>query len=121
MPPPSSPPRDLVAAIARCRRGPGRAFPRSVKQDVIAFASHRRSAGVSVGRTARALGLPSSTLHKWVAGVEVTSLVPVVAVPESAPNPHAPTAVALSLECPGGFVVRGLNVDLAASLLRALS
>ncbi len=121
MPTPSPPPRDLVAAIARCRRGRRHFLPHSIKQDIVAFATHRKTTGVSVERTAITLGLPPSTLYKWVASAQGPRLVPVItsSLPEEV-SPK-PAADVLSLECPGGFVVRGLNVASAANLLRALS
>ena len=115
-----SPPPELVAALAVNRRGPGHAIPRPLKTAVIDFAVARRAAGEKIRLIARALGMPTSTLQAWLAASRKRGLVPVEVVVE--PSPVAvPVRSSLRLECPGGYVVQGLDVAQVVAVLRGLS
>ncbi len=118
-----SPPPELVAALAINRRGPGHAIPRPLKTAVIDFAVARRAAGEKIRMIARALGMPTSTLQAWLSASRKRGLVPVEVVgePVAVTLPAAPVSRSLRLECPGGYVVQGLDVDQVVAVLRGLS
>ncbi len=113
-----SPPPDLVTALANHRRGRGHPIPRSIKSAVIDYAVARCAAGDSVRATAIALHMPIATLHAWLGATQKRGLVPVEVTCTATLARLQPT---LRLECPGGYVVHGLDASQVVTVLRGLS
>ena len=113
-----SPPPDLVTALANHRRGRGHPIPHPIKSAVVDYAVARRAAGDSVRATAIALEMPIATLHAWLGTTHKRGLVPVEV---SCTATLAPIQPALRLECPGGYVVHGLDAEQVVAVLRGLS
>ncbi len=96
-------------------------YPEQMREFAVGHARAVRAGGGSISGAARELGISEVTLSSWV-GTELESkrLREVRLAPEPV-EPSGRVDSALELTAPSGHVVRGLSVQQAAELLRALS
>ena len=101
------------------REGVGRAYPKTLRQRVVACAQRAAAAGRPRADVADALGLSLATLVRWAQPVPpaTPALRPVVVAPEPA---QAGAAGGVAVVLPGGVRVEGLSVEQAAELCRRL-
>jgi hypothetical protein len=117
------PPPDLLRALDAADIRCGKPASRALKAAVIDYARPRRSAGHTYAAIAKPLRLRPKTLRNWLVRHPNEPLVRVHVEPPMDSRPVAePTEppASLSLDCPGGFVLRGLTVTTALELLRRL-
>jgi transposase-like protein len=103
-------------------------YPPEMRRFAVRHAEALLTLGSTLYSAAEELGISDMTLRKWVDAAKLqkatdeATFVPVRVVEDpDARTKRMPTANELRLECPGGYVVRGLDLDGAAKLLRALS
>ena len=103
-----------VVAQHGCRRG--KRYSPELRSRLQSWIRRRRSSGLSGAAIAAELSLPCSTVERWIAASKSSAaLVPVEIVPEVGASRRA-----LRVLSPGGWVIDGLTVEEAASLLRVL-
>ncbi len=97
-------------------------YPDEMRAFALAHTRSVRAGGGSIHRAAQDLGVSEVTLSSWVRAAEEPGRLREVRVaPEPAQPPTASSAPTLEVTAPSGHVVRGLSVQQAAELLRALS
>lgn len=114
--------REVLRRREGRKRGAG-SYPPRMRQFAVAHAVSVRSAGGSVHRAARELGISEVTLASWLRAEPEAPKLREVRVAAS-PVRSAPTSASTGtvvLTAPSGHVVSGLSVQQAAELLRALS
>jgi len=100
---------------AAARRRNGRVYPAALRDLAVAYAREATGRGERLWTVSKALGVWVQTLQEWLgASPETFRRVEVVAERGGA------DAVGLVLRTQGGNEVRGLSVEGAATLLRAL-
>lgn len=103
-----------------------RDYPRELRARIIQCAERHFETGIAVGRLARDLGVPLSTLTVWTEGLasrgtRASADFHEVHLADAALVLKPETAGALVLVTPQGFRVEGLRVAELAELFRALS
>jgi transposase-like protein len=97
-------------------------YPQQMRDFAVAHARAVRAGGGSVSSAARELGISEMTLSSWLRAARGPGRLREVRVrPEPAGPRTPPSAPSLEVMAPSGHVVRGLSVQQAAELLRALS
>ena len=109
----------LRTALATTERsGRGRAYPPSLRAEVLRHAHARLAAGEAATAIATDLGLHAATLASWLGRTSpppaTFARVEVLAEPPS-------TAGALVVHTPHGLRIEGLDLDSLATLLRRLA
>ena len=118
--------RSRIEAAAKGKAPAQRRYPKSVRDDAVAYAQRRIKTGSKVAPIARRLGIPDQTLRIWIdsAPTGSTAIRPVALVPRTAPAKR-PERVAVRaqpvLVTPQGFRIEGLALDELVKLLRALA
>lgn len=106
--------RVLRKAIEQSRSGQSCwQCPQGLRSEVVAFARERQAGGEGVGRIARALGVSSTGLARWLGSTD-GGFRPVRVRQRSSPTED------LVLVTPRGFRLEGLTEALALRLLREL-
>ena len=108
-----------------------RVFQAGERELLVAEVERLRGLGHSLAAACQTAGISDKSYRKWktpaaealpMRVVEVTALVPTVAMALTLVPPKPATATpALTLLAPGGYRIEGLCVEDAARLLRALS
>jgi hypothetical protein len=80
-----------------------------------------RARGGSIHQASQDLGISEVTLASWLRVAQDPGRLREVRVASEPAQPAASSAPALEVTAPSGHVVRGLSVQQAAELLRALS
>lgn len=99
--------------------GPSRRYPEDLKRRIVSWVTTRRAAGMSSTEVEEGLGIPWTSLSKWMRerptrpSSPTPKLKPVTVV-------ETRTSVRPILKTPGGFVVEGLDIEGMAVLLRRL-
>lgn len=109
----------LRVDIVRCGTSHGRRYPAGLREQILAFIEHAKSAGMPVSESCRRLGISSKQLSNWRAAVraaETQELVPVQLSEEDAPQREQ-----LALVAPSGFRLEGISIAQALELMRALA
>ena len=107
----------LRVDIVRCGTSHGRRYPSGLREQILAFIQHAKSAGMAVSESCRRLGISSKQLSNWRAAIraaEPKALVPVKVIDE------VPWTM-LSIVAPNGYRVEGLSAEQAIELMRALA
>ena len=105
--------KELGQAVrAHREHGGGLRLPKSLRAEVIEAAQRARDVGVSLGKIASMTGLSAQSIQRWTQSKPGTALVPVRV------RPTAPSGV--TVVSPEGWRVLGLDLEGAASLLRAV-
>lgn len=101
------------------REGVGRAYPKTLRERVVAYVRKTASAGRSRADVADALGLSLATIARWAqpTAPAAPAFRPVVVAPELA---RAVVSGGVAVVLPGGVRVEGLSVEQAAELCRRL-
>ena len=95
--------------------GRGKRYPAELRSQLGSWVRRRRAEGASAATIAAELSLPLSTVSRWASTrSRSTALVPIEVVPDARPSRT------LRVLSPSGFVVDGLKLEEAASLLRLL-
>ena len=108
----------LRVDIVRCGTSHGRRYPPGLREQILEFIDHAKSAGVSVADNCRRLGISSKQLSNWRAAIRVSqtlALVPVHIAEERA------TSEQLAFVAPSGFRVEGVTIAQVIELMRALA
>jgi transposase-like protein len=108
----------LRVDIVRCGTSHGRRYPAGLKEQILAFIEHAKSAGVPVSESCRRIGISTTLLSNWRAAIraaETKALVPVEVTDEHAPREQ------LAFVAPSGFRVEGVSIAQAIELRRALA
>jgi len=116
--------RQLLAVAPRS--GAGNRYPANLRADVVAAVHEARGNGASMMGLAAALGLPQTTLSRWLPrpATQKRGLVRVdilaAPVPAPAPAPAAPERSDAIVELPSGLRIRGLSLQDIVALHRRL-
>jgi transposase-like protein len=108
----------LRVDIVRCGTSHGRRYPEGLREQILEFIDHAKSAGISVGESCRRLGISPKQLNNWrtvVRAAQTRALVPVQIA-----EPHDPRG-SLAFVAPSGFRVEGVSLAQALELMRALA
>lgn len=108
----------LRVDIVRCGTAHGRRYPEGLREQILEFIDHAKSAGIAVGESCRRLGISPKQLNNWrtaVRAAQTRALVPVRLVDERAS--HGPIAFV----GPNGFRIEGVTIAQAIELMRALA
>jgi hypothetical protein len=108
----------LRVDIVRCGTSHGRRYPAGLREQILAFIDHAKSAGTPVSESCRRLGISSKQLSSWRAAIrasETQALVPVHLADGQAPREP------LAFVAPSGFRVEGVSIAQAIDLMRALA
>lgn len=110
--------RQLLAVAPRS--GAGNRYPDELPAEVVAAVQEARGNGASMMRLATALGLPQTTLSRWIPCAAPASRsfvrIDVVAAPVAA----APERSDAVVELPSGLRIRGLSLQDIVALHRRL-
>lgn len=108
----------LRVDIVRCGTAHARRYPPGLKEQILTFIDHAKSAGMAVHESCRRLGISPKHLSNWRASIraeQTQALVAVRVVDEDAPRQH------VVFVAPSGFRVEGITVMQAIELMRALA
>lgn len=93
------------------RRGRGNAYPKTLRDEIIAYTRQQREAGVTLVTIGSELGVPWRSLSRWTARVRRKRFARVeLSVPVRALVVHGPH----------GIRIDGLDIDGVAELVRRL-
>ena len=111
--------RQLLATAPRS--GAGNRYPDELRSEVVAAAHEARANGASLTGLAMALGLPSTTLSRWIptAAPRQRGLVRIDVVSPMTSAMAAPSAPIVELS--SGLRVRGLSLEDIVALHRRLT
>jgi transposase-like protein len=93
-------------------------YPESFREQAVAVAHERRSAGVPVARVARELGLRARTLSRWLRRAPKRRVRRVTLARQT--TSVAPSSPPLAVRA-GALVIEGLDLAGVVALLRALA
>lgn len=99
-------------------KSPSRRFPEELKRRLVAWAEARRASGVGTGELEERVGIPWTSLSKWMTKPSPRRTSPMALKPVSIVQ--GPGGGGPILKTPGGFTVEGLDVEGLAELLRRL-
>ena len=105
-----------LLAVAR-RDGVGRAYPSAVRAEVVRTVREARERGSSLTVLSQVLGLPLTTLSRWVPEPSLLQ----VEVGAFEVRAEATAAEPIMVELPTGLRVHGLTLDGVVALHRRLS
>jgi transposase-like protein len=108
----------LRVDIVRCGTSHGRRYPAGLREQILAFIDHAKSAGMAVSESCRRLGISSKQLSNWRAAIragETQALVPVQIAEQRDPRGS------LAVVAPSGFRVEGASLAQVIELMRALA
>ncbi len=100
------------AVRAHREHGGGLRLPKSLRTEVAEAAQRARDGGVSLGMIATMTGLSAQSIQRWTQSRRGTALVPV--------RVRGTTPSDVTVVSPEGWRVLGLDLQGAASLLRAV-
>ena len=100
---------ELIVALGKMDRGPGKRYPRGLRDAVVRWVEAERERGRSWAEAADALGLPMTTLFRWCTKERA---VPVIVRQEE-------VAQSVAVVTPTGWRIEGLSLEQAAALLGA--
>lgn len=105
----------------RGRLGTAKRYSDQLRREAVAYAHARAEGGVSLGQSARALGVSLNNLRRWISKRPKSAFRRVKLQRE--PRPQEPKAIrgSLVLTTRRGERVEGLDVESLTALLRALS
>lgn len=102
------------------REGPGRGYPRHLREKAVRYVLSRREQGATYGELADTLGVPTHTLQRWsrALGRDSSDATdgPFRRVQIAAETARGPT-----LYGPCGLRIEGLDLETLAALLRRLA
>jgi len=110
--------REVDERRGSCKRGAPR-YPDALVMFALGRVQQARAAGRSLHAVASELGLSAMTLSSWLKRVDARPKSLLREVVVNAKSEAAPT-MGITLVTPLGYELRGLGVDEAAILLRAL-
>lgn len=102
------------------REGPGRGYPRHLREEAARYVLSRRAQGETFEQIARTLGVPGNTLLRWSRALAERSSAPDEAPFRRVELVDENTRV-MTLHGPCGLRVEGIDLDTLVALWRRLA